>query len=177
MRVDFVQGDHLRLGRLVIARNRHAAPQPLLDGATVRLERVDHLDGVMVAASSVIAYAEVRNDIDHPNRVQENFQQGAPSLIPPPVWVIPDRQLRHLSEAVARADGTHEVEHFGGWCLTRGSWSWTAGWKDLRPPNPYRWRWRFVRAALGRRWCDRFHAQNYTPGAAEGRTPDLEHAR
>lgn len=131
MRVDFQQGDHLRVGRLIIARARQAVGGPIVDGGGTGLVRID--EG---AALEVIARASLLADMLDSDGIDPD-EVGA--------------QASRLRTAITEHEWQRTAEQFGVLVFRLpGGRAVAVGWKDARAPHPHRWRPRFLAAQA--RW-------------------------
>lgn len=129
MLIDYRPGDHLRVGRLIIARARQVESGPIIDGGGVTLHRMDE-----DAARAVVADAIVLTDRIH------RFPEHA--------------TMASVLDAAANLRGAicgfeqEDVEHYGAIVVHRrgDSRAVAIGWRDRRPPHPARWRPRFLLA-------------------------------
>lgn len=134
MRIDYQQGDHLRVGRLLIARARQVESGPIVDGGSVTLFRADE-----DAAQAVVNEARVLLEA-----VDSDLTEW-------PRTAIATAAVK-VTEAVATFDEKFTREHFGALVTHRPGRveAVAVGWLGVRSPNPHRWRPRFLLAHV--RW-------------------------
>lgn len=139
IRIDYQQGDHLRVGRLLIARARQAEGAPIVDGGGTVLTRHDEAKAVAAVQALDVLLAE-----------GHDVTGGA--------WMVARRHVEHARAMLAEFIDTTSIEHFGALVVREPEREWRArlpravafGWLDARPPHPARWRPRFLLAHV--RW-------------------------
>lgn len=139
MRIDYQHGDHLRVGRFLIARARQSESGPIVDGGGTLLTRRD--EGTLV---------DVLGNARHLVEGYQHAVDGAEWDATPEMIGTRhvNAEVRSLAESVRIAEEETVVEHFGAVVVHRpGRVNAVAlGWLDARPPHPARWRPRFLLA-------------------------------